>query len=441
MGEAAPGDSARRRTAAQALANINSAVDGTWRTYANAARYMLENKKDYDAGLKYVDQSLALKEDWYNVWIKAELRRRRGTTRTRVPPATTPTSWGRRATTSSSRARSRRRSTSGRRRSLGPGNAVQYPAVDGDVAVDRRLDAVAGLGPVRGRRARSAGEGRRRRAAERGRGHRLDVAERTEKPTSPSGITSGSPPTAEAITGTPQAIASSAARPKLSVSLGRGNDRRRAGQPAGRRARRGTRRRRRGRARATWAAMRGRSGPSPTRQESGRAGGAQAREDVDDVVNPFDRAEVRDVDDRRAAPATRAAPAPGRPRSARRRRSSGRCRSRTVSGTPSVSWVPRASQADGVVTASLAHDREPGERQEARIAADQRDVGAVKRGHQPGAAARPARRRPAPRAPGGRSPRGDGVVGVNDDRAVRGARPRRSSRSSASVYGECLSCG
>ena len=34
---------------------------------------MLENKKDYDAGLKYVDQSLALKEDWYNLWIKAQL--------------------------------------------------------------------------------------------------------------------------------------------------------------------------------------------------------------------------------------------------------------------------------------------------------------------------------------------------------------------------------
>ena len=60
-------------TATQAMANIQAAVDGTWRTYANAARYMLENKKDFDAGLKYVDQSLALKEDWFNVWIKAQL--------------------------------------------------------------------------------------------------------------------------------------------------------------------------------------------------------------------------------------------------------------------------------------------------------------------------------------------------------------------------------
>jgi hypothetical protein len=65
-------------TAAQSVANINAAVDNNWRTYANAARYMLENKKDYDAGMKYVDQSLALKEDWFNVWIKAELQAAKG---------------------------------------------------------------------------------------------------------------------------------------------------------------------------------------------------------------------------------------------------------------------------------------------------------------------------------------------------------------------------
>ena len=60
-------------TTTQAAANIQSAVDSTWRTYANAARYMLENKKDFDAGIKYIDQSLALKEEWFNLWIKAQL--------------------------------------------------------------------------------------------------------------------------------------------------------------------------------------------------------------------------------------------------------------------------------------------------------------------------------------------------------------------------------
>jgi Protein of unknown function (DUF2911) len=49
-------------------------LETTWRSYANAARYMLETKKDYVAGLYYIDQSLALKQDWYNVWIKALLQ-------------------------------------------------------------------------------------------------------------------------------------------------------------------------------------------------------------------------------------------------------------------------------------------------------------------------------------------------------------------------------
>jgi hypothetical protein len=48
-------------------------LDAAWRSYANAARYMLETKKDFDAGLKYADQSLALKEDWYTYWVKGAL--------------------------------------------------------------------------------------------------------------------------------------------------------------------------------------------------------------------------------------------------------------------------------------------------------------------------------------------------------------------------------
>lgn len=60
-------------TEEQSLANIAKAIDGAWRTYANAARYMLDTKKDYATGLKYIDQSLALKEDWFNLWIKASL--------------------------------------------------------------------------------------------------------------------------------------------------------------------------------------------------------------------------------------------------------------------------------------------------------------------------------------------------------------------------------
>ncbi len=65
-------------TAKQAQAAIDGAIDNVWRTYANAARYMLETKKDYATGMKYVDQSLALKEDWFNLWIKAELQAAQG---------------------------------------------------------------------------------------------------------------------------------------------------------------------------------------------------------------------------------------------------------------------------------------------------------------------------------------------------------------------------
>jgi tetratricopeptide (TPR) repeat protein len=64
-------------TTEEVLTNISS-LDNAWRAYANAARYMLETKKDYDQGLKYVAESLALREDWYNLWIKALLLGTRG---------------------------------------------------------------------------------------------------------------------------------------------------------------------------------------------------------------------------------------------------------------------------------------------------------------------------------------------------------------------------
>jgi Protein of unknown function (DUF2911) len=59
-------------TTKQVLADIE-ALDDAWRSYANAARFMLETRKDFDAGLKYADRSLAIKDDWYTHWIKAAL--------------------------------------------------------------------------------------------------------------------------------------------------------------------------------------------------------------------------------------------------------------------------------------------------------------------------------------------------------------------------------
>ncbi|MBL0066176.1 MAG: DUF2911 domain-containing protein [Bacteroidetes bacterium] len=60
-------------TSEQAMANIKSSTEGTWRVYNSAARYMLDTKKDYDEGLKYVEKSLQLSSEWYNNWTKAQL--------------------------------------------------------------------------------------------------------------------------------------------------------------------------------------------------------------------------------------------------------------------------------------------------------------------------------------------------------------------------------
>jgi hypothetical protein len=60
-------------TDAQAKENIDKELGRTWRTYNSAARYHLDNKKDLEGGMKYADISISLKEDWFNVWTKAQL--------------------------------------------------------------------------------------------------------------------------------------------------------------------------------------------------------------------------------------------------------------------------------------------------------------------------------------------------------------------------------
>lgn len=60
-------------TAAHASANIEKASKEAWRSLANAARYMLDEKKDTKKALRFIDQSLSLHDDWYNNWIKAAL--------------------------------------------------------------------------------------------------------------------------------------------------------------------------------------------------------------------------------------------------------------------------------------------------------------------------------------------------------------------------------
>ncbi|MBL0342483.1 MAG: DUF2911 domain-containing protein [Bacteroidetes bacterium] len=57
----------------QAKDNIEKELGKTWRTFNSAARYYLDNKKEYETGMKYVDQSLGLKDEWFNNWTKAQL--------------------------------------------------------------------------------------------------------------------------------------------------------------------------------------------------------------------------------------------------------------------------------------------------------------------------------------------------------------------------------
>mgnify|MGYP001565486416 CR=1 FL=1 len=61
-------------TEKQSMDNITTTLNSTYRNYNGAARYMLENKKDLDMGLTYINQSLALSPDqWYTHWLKAQL--------------------------------------------------------------------------------------------------------------------------------------------------------------------------------------------------------------------------------------------------------------------------------------------------------------------------------------------------------------------------------
>lgn len=66
-------------TAEQVAASIGALERGGWRPWAAAANYLL-GRKDYDAGLRLVDTSLRLNENWQNLWTKAQLLAGQGKT-------------------------------------------------------------------------------------------------------------------------------------------------------------------------------------------------------------------------------------------------------------------------------------------------------------------------------------------------------------------------
>jgi hypothetical protein len=68
----------KANTTAQVADNIKGLNDNSWRPYANAARYLLEAKKDPEQAMTLIDKSLSLKEEWLNVWVKASLLAQKG---------------------------------------------------------------------------------------------------------------------------------------------------------------------------------------------------------------------------------------------------------------------------------------------------------------------------------------------------------------------------
>ncbi len=65
-------------TAEQAAQNIKDAIENAWRPHANAARYLNDNSKDQATALKYVDASIAIDNNWFNNWVKAEILNKQG---------------------------------------------------------------------------------------------------------------------------------------------------------------------------------------------------------------------------------------------------------------------------------------------------------------------------------------------------------------------------
>lgn len=65
-------------TTVQAMANIDQALAAAWRPHASSARYLAENNGDLAKALTYIDKSIAIDENWFNCWIKADILSKTG---------------------------------------------------------------------------------------------------------------------------------------------------------------------------------------------------------------------------------------------------------------------------------------------------------------------------------------------------------------------------
>ena len=65
-------------TKTQALGNIDKAIDEAWRPHFTSARWLLDNGGDLTRALALIDQSIAIKETWWNHWVKAQVLAKQG---------------------------------------------------------------------------------------------------------------------------------------------------------------------------------------------------------------------------------------------------------------------------------------------------------------------------------------------------------------------------
>jgi len=65
-------------TAEQAMANIKRANTNGWRDYFTAARYLVSTGENLDVALENINTSLALNENWFNTWVKAQVLSKQG---------------------------------------------------------------------------------------------------------------------------------------------------------------------------------------------------------------------------------------------------------------------------------------------------------------------------------------------------------------------------
>ncbi len=64
--------------ATKAMSNIETAIknakeEDKWKVYRNAANYCAESKTNLKKGLKWINESIKLKETWYSYWVKADV--------------------------------------------------------------------------------------------------------------------------------------------------------------------------------------------------------------------------------------------------------------------------------------------------------------------------------------------------------------------------------